>query len=124
MAYDERLAERVRAALVSELDMEEKQMFGGLCFMVRGHMALGIVRRDLMVRVGPDGYDDALRRKGVRPMDFTGRPLKGLVYVGGAYLGRTRDLEAWVARALAFVEALPERPPSARERKSRLKLAR
>ena len=114
MAYDERLAERVRDALKWQLDVEEKAMFGGLCFMVNGHMAVGIVRNDLMVRVGPDAYEDALGRKGVRPMDFTGRPMKGMVYVARSHLGRKRDLEAWVKRATEFVDTLPARHASKR----------
>lgn len=128
MAYDERLAERVRDALKWQLDVEEKAMFGGLCFMVSGHMAVGLVRNDLMVRVGPDGYADALGNKGARPMDFTGRPLKSMVYVGRAHLGRKRDLEGWVGRAVAFVATLPAKRvrecPAERAHRSRLKLER
>lgn len=77
-----------------------------------------------MVRVGPEGYDAALAEKGARPMDFTGRPLKGFVYVARAHLGRKRDLERWVERALAFVGTLPARGSAERERKSRPRLER
>ena len=125
MAYDERLAERVREALKWQLDVDEKRMFGGLCFMVNGHMTLGLVKNDLMVRVGGDAYDDALAKKGTRPMDFTGRQLKGFVYVARAHLGRKRDLEAWVERALAFNATQPVKKAVAeRKRKPRLTLER
>jgi len=117
MAYDETLAVRIREALNQHLDVEEKAMFGGLCFMVGGHMAVGIVKNDLMVRVGPAAYEDALARKGVRPMDFTGQPLKGMVYVARAHLGRKRDLESWVAQATDFVATLPKRDPARRAAK-------
>ena len=77
MAYDEKLADRVRGVLVDRRDVHEKKMFGGLAFMVRGHMCVGIVDRELMARIGPDASEKALTRPHVRPMDFTGRPLKG-----------------------------------------------
>ena len=82
MAYDEKLADRVREVLQRRRGVSEKKMFGGLAFLVNGHMACGVQGDDLMVRVGPDAYDAALKKAGTRPMDFTGRPLKGMVYVG------------------------------------------
>ena len=107
MAYDEGLADRVRATLLPRPDIEEKKMFGGLTFMVGGHMCCGVIGGDLMVRVGPDAYEDALAAKGARPMDFTGRPLRGMVYVGpGGH--RTDDaLASWVKRGTDFVASLP-----------------
>ena len=81
MAYDEGLAQRVREALSDRRGLSEKKMFGGLCFLVNGNMACGIVRDELMVRIGPAAYDHALAEPEAREMDFTGRALKGFVYV-------------------------------------------
>jgi TfoX/Sxy family transcriptional regulator of competence genes len=107
MAYDESLADRVRAALAGTPGLREKRMFGGLCFLVRGNMACGIVRDTLMVRVGPDGYAAALAEPHAREMDFTGRPLRGMVYVDAAGVRTDADLAAWVGRGTAFAGALP-----------------
>jgi hypothetical protein len=108
LAYDEALADRVRDALVDEPDVREQKMFGGLAFMVRGHMCVGLLGDELMVRVGPDGYDDALRRAGVREMDFTGRPMRGIVMVASSAL-RGRAMRTWVDRGRAFIATLPPR---------------
>ncbi len=120
MAYDEKLAGRVAKVLDGRDDVVSKKMFGGLAFMVGGHMTVGVVGEELMVRVGPDAHADALKRPHARPMDFTGRPMKGMVYVGAAGTKAMRDLRGWVSRGLAFTEALP--PKSAEKAKpSRLK---
>lgn len=107
MAYDHRLADRIRSVLASERGISERQMFGGLAFMARGHMCCGVVGSDLMVRVGPDAHDRALARKHVRPMDFTGRPLRGMVYVDAAGCGSARSLRSWIEQGLSFVRSLP-----------------
>lgn len=107
MAYDEQLAERVRVGLADAPDLAERHMFGGLAFMVAGHMACGISGDDLMLRLGPEGAERALSRPHARPMDFTGRPMRGYVFVGP---GGTRDdgeLGEWVAGAVAFTATLP-----------------
>lgn len=108
MAYDEELANRVREAL-SDADVEpaERQMFGGLAFMVDGHMTVGIIDDELMVRVGKDGHDDALAEPHAREMDFTGKPMTGMVYVAPEGLGDDGDLAAWVRRALDHTRSLP-----------------
>jgi TfoX/Sxy family transcriptional regulator of competence genes len=113
MSYDEKLAERTRAILDSRDDVIEKKMFGGLAFMVRGHMCVGIVDRELMVRVGPDAYESALAVAHARPMDFTGKPLRGMVYVGAAGLRTEPGLRAWVDRGLRFVSTLAMKRPAA-----------
>jgi hypothetical protein len=105
--FDEALAERVRAALGPRADVVEKKMFGGLCFRVGGHMTVGIEKTNLMVRTGPDAYEDALGQPHARPMDFTGRPLRGFVYVEPAGLRTDKQLSAWISRGLAFAESLP-----------------
>ncbi|HVL87098.1 MAG TPA: TfoX/Sxy family protein [Candidatus Thermoplasmatota archaeon] len=99
MPYDPRLADRVRAALTGKGAVERK-MFGGLAFLVRGKMLVGVLGDDLVVRVGPEGYERALRLPHARPMDFTGRPLRGLVYVGSAGVRTQAGLRAWLARAV------------------------
>jgi TfoX/Sxy family transcriptional regulator of competence genes len=120
VAYDEDLASRVRAVLPPAKAVTERQMFGGLAFMLGGHMFCGVVRDTLMVRLGPDGADRALNRPHVRPMDFTGRPMKGMVFVEPAGLHGAAVRE-WVAAAAAFARELPPKPaasrasPSARE---------
>ena len=110
MAYDERLAERLRAALAGKRAVTEKRMFGGVAFLVRGHMCCGVTGEDLVVRVGPAAYEAALARRHARPMDFTGRALPGFVYVGPRGTARKASLEMWVAQGLAFVRTLPAKP--------------
>jgi TfoX/Sxy family transcriptional regulator of competence genes len=106
MAYDEKLAERVRVVVGAEQGLSERKMFGGLAFMLEGHMFCGIVGSDLMLRLGPEGADTALDRPHVRPMDFTGRPLAGMVYVAPEGL-RGAALRRWVEQAAAFARTLP-----------------
>jgi TfoX/Sxy family transcriptional regulator of competence genes len=111
MAYDEDLASRVRLILTGRCEFSERKMFGGLAFMIEGHMGCGVVGGDLMLRVGPDGYQDALARPHARPMDFTGRPLTGMVYVDPAGFRTEKALAGWVGRALTFIQTLPARDP-------------
>lgn len=106
MAYDNKLAARVRIALAGQ-PATEKAMMGGLCFMVGGHMCVGVTNDKLMVRVGADGHARALTLKHAVPMDFTGKPLKGFVFVLPAGCATQRAVDAWVKRALAFVATLP-----------------
>ena len=107
MAYSEALAARVRAALAEQGGVSERRMFGGLCIMVHGNMALGVIGEELVVRVGPDAYADALAHPDARPMDFTGKQLKGLVYVSAAGVASDDALADWIFRGLAFVTELP-----------------
>ena len=109
MAYDETLAERVRDVLVSEQGVTEKKMFGGLCFLRGGNMALGIVGEELMVRVGKDAYEASLALPHARKMDFTGREMRGMVYVGTDGIEFDADLAAWVERGLCFARSLPDK---------------
>ena len=106
MAYSEALANRVREALAREKGIDEVKMFGGLSFMVGGHMALGIVGDQLMVRVGPGGYQRALGRVHAREMDFTGRSIRGFVFIEPAGIRTKRSLASWVAPAVAFARSL------------------
>ncbi len=107
MAYDEELARRVRSALEHQPDLAERPLFGGLAFLVRGNLCCGVVGRELMVRVGPRGYDEALRERYARPMDFTRRPLRGLVYVEGPGIAGDAALRGWVDRGARYAASLP-----------------
>ncbi len=119
MAYDEGLAERIRGVLSDRLDVSEKRMFGGIAFMVRGHMAVGIVKDDLMVRVGPEAHDRLVRQRNARPMDFTGKPMKGFLFVASSGLDADADLERWVGHGLTFVTSLPAKTASRQRRRPR-----
>ena len=103
MAFDEALAERVRRILATREDVSERRMFGGLAFMVGDHMACGVLRDELIVRVGRDGHDDALAQPHARPFDFTGRPSRGIVFVGPGGIDGDPQLEAWVDRGVRNV---------------------
>ncbi len=107
MPYNEKLAERIRAALADRTDVSERKMFGGLTFMLRGNMCCGVDKENLMVRVGPDAYDEALAQPGARLMDFTGRPLKGMVYVGPEGYESDDGLHGWVQRGVEYALSLP-----------------
>lgn len=117
MAYDEKLAERVRAELAQRKSIAEKKMFGGLCFLERGNMLCGLVGDTLMARVGPDGYESALERPHVKPMDFTGKPLKGMVYVEPEGVKTKPRLKKWIGECAKFVDTLPEKKPKTRAAK-------
>ena len=115
MAYDERLANRIRRALGDETDYTERKMFGGLAFLRRGRMCCGIVGNDLMVRVPVDEFDALLRRDHVRPMDFTGRPLGGFVYVSPPAFRTATALRTWLSygeRAANEKAARPAKSPA------------
>ncbi len=100
MAYDEILADRVRKILHDkQVRFDEKKMFGGLCYMVKSKMCLGVVKDELMVRMDPDLYEDALTKEGCREMVFSGRPMKGFVFV---HAGDGRALAYWIQLALDF----------------------
>ena len=107
MAYDEGAAQRVREALDERDDVTEKKMFGGLAFLLGGNMCLGVVGEELMVRVGPDAYAEALERPHAREMDFTGRAMKGFVYVATEGFDADAALADWIARGVAFAGSLP-----------------
>ena len=103
MAYDEQLAARIRRALDSRgVRYEEKRMMGGLCFMVDGKMCVGVEKQKLMARIDPVIYESALDRRGCVPMDFTGRPMRGFVFVNPPGVLSKRDLLWWLDRALEF----------------------
>ena len=107
MAFDHLLAERLRCVLTARTEIAEKKMFGGLAFMVSDHLCCGIVNDSLMARVGPAQYQESLSLPHASFMDFTGKPLKGLVYVAPAGIASDQQLVDWVERCLRFVQTLP-----------------
>jgi TfoX/Sxy family transcriptional regulator of competence genes len=106
MAVDERLLERVRSAL-GRRRVSEKRMFGGVAFLLRGHMCVGVLGSTLVVRVDKEKSDSLLSPPHVRPMDFTGRPMRGFLYVDGPAIRTAAALKKWVDRAVAYASALP-----------------
>lgn len=109
MAYDEKLAVRVRKALIGRPGLTESKMFGGLTYMLGGNMCCGVHKGELIVRVGPGHYADALARPGARPMDITGRPMNGWVFVAPAGWRTEKDLRRWVDQGAAFALSLPSK---------------
>jgi TfoX/Sxy family transcriptional regulator of competence genes len=96
MAYDEKLASRIRDALAETRGVTEKKMFGGLCFLVNGKMVCGVLGNDMIAKVGRENHERVADRAHVRPFDFTGRPAAGMVYVEPAGLKTRKALESWV----------------------------
>ncbi len=119
MAFDERLETRIKQVLERDgTGYETKYMFGGVAFMVRGHMAVGIVKDDLMVRVGPEAHEKALEEPHVRPMDFAGRPMKGMVYVDPAGTRTDAGLARWVGVATGYAATQPVKEKKAPKKAS------
>ena len=112
-ALNAQLVERIDGALSHRSDVVMKKMFGGIAFMVKGHMTVGVNGNDLMARVGKHSMSDSLALPYARPMHFAGVPLAGIVYVGPKGLETNLDLIAWLNRAISFVESLPAKPKSA-----------
>ena len=109
MAYDAQLAERVRRLLARRKDITEKKMFGGLAFLLRGKMCCGVLQEDLVVRVGPERYAAAVAAPHARPMDFTGRPLRGFLFVAAAGYKTDAALRKWLQQAIEFASSIAGR---------------
>jgi TfoX/Sxy family transcriptional regulator of competence genes len=108
MAYDEGLAARVRTLLDARSDVEDREMFGGIVFLVAGNMACGVMAEDLVVRAGRDAADDLLASEaGTRVFDMTGRPMRAWVVVAPEATADDGDLERWVRRGEEFAASLP-----------------
>lgn len=107
MAFDETLAARIRQTLAPFPDVDERKMFGGIAFMLRGNMCCGVVGDMLMLRLGNEGAAAALAERHTRPMDFTGKPLKSMIYVGPEGISTPEDLNRWVRRGAEFAATLP-----------------
>ncbi|MDI1354979.1 MAG: TfoX/Sxy family protein [bacterium] len=102
MAYNESLVDRIRESLVSVPNVEEKHMFGGVCFMVKGKMCAGVIKDEMMCRIDPALEETVLEMPSCRPMDFSGRPLKGYVFVDESGMRSKKDLQYWVNLCLDF----------------------
>jgi hypothetical protein len=109
VAYDENLGARIRALMADREGVTERKMFGGLAFMVDDRMAVGVIGDELMVRVGPEAHAEALARPHVRPMDFSGRPMQGYVYVGPAGISADAELADWVGAGADYAATQPPR---------------
>jgi TfoX/Sxy family transcriptional regulator of competence genes len=109
MAYNEKLSQKVQDLLLQIPGIEGKKMFGGIGFLLHGNMACGILNDDLIIRVGPDSYEDALGMPHTRVFDTTGRAMKGWVMVAKAGYSSDGDLATWVQRGVAFASTLPEK---------------
>ena len=107
MAYNENLSLRIQELLVDQPALEGKKLFGGIGFMLQGNMACGVNKDDLVVRVGPEGYEQAVIRPYTRPFDITGKPLKGWFLVGPVGYSDDDDLVAWVEEGVTFALSLP-----------------
>ena len=107
MAFDETLADRVRDLLAPRADLGERKMFGGIAFMIAGNMAVGVIDDDLMVRLDPADAERALAEPHTRPMDFTGKPMKGMIFVDSAGTASDEDLASWVDAGADFASSLP-----------------
>ena len=107
MAFDETLAARIRDALARKRGVEEKKMFGGVGYLLHGNLLVGVWKDALIVRLGSDNYDDALREPHVREFDITGRPMKGWVLVEPGGVEDDEQLTDWIERATRFVRTLP-----------------
>ncbi len=110
MAYDEDLADRVRELISPRADVTERQMFGGIAFMVAGNMACGVLGEDLIVRLGEEEAEKALDEDDVRPFDFTGKPMKNIVYVSPEGTADDASLAEWVEAGAGFAASLPPKP--------------
>ena len=110
MPYDEGLAQRIRELLDDDPRIGEKRMFGGVAFLANGNMAIGIIRDELMVRVGRDAHDAAVALPHARAMDFTGRPMRGFVQVAPPGFAEDADLRAWLERGIACAVAQRDGP--------------
>ena len=103
MSFNEKLADRTREIIsLTHKNVEEKKMFGGLCFMVNDKMCVGVEKERLMVRLDPAKYDEVIEKEGCKPMDFTGKIMKGYVFVDIDALNTKKKLEYWVKLALDF----------------------
>lgn len=107
MAYNQGLADDVRSRIGNHLDLTEKEMFGGIAFMIGGNMAVGVSGDELMVRVGKEAHDQAVAKPGARIFDLSARPMRGWVVVAPEGLDTDAALDAWIDQGVAFAESLP-----------------
>lgn len=102
MAYDEKLADRIREAIAGKGDIEEKKMFGGMCFMLNGKMCICVSHEEMMCRIDPGLYETVMEKPGLRPMVHNGKTMKGVVYVSQDVIKSKKEFDYWVNLSLAF----------------------
>ena len=102
MAFNEKLNNRIREAMAALRKVEEKYMFGGVCYMLNGKMCLGVVKDEMMCRIDPDKYEGTLEKKGCREMIFTGRPMKGYVFVSEEGMKTKKEFDYWIGLCVEF----------------------
>lgn len=119
MAYNEKLAERISKLLKPQKGVVEKKMFGGIAYMFKDKMMCGIVKDDLMVRCMPDDYETLLKKPHAREMDFTGRPMKGFLYVGSDGIKTDKQLSNWLYVGIEFALKSPPKKPKAKMKKTK-----
>ncbi len=107
MAYDEKLAERMRSRLKGTRNLAERKMFGGVGFLINGNMACGVIKQDVILRLSDGDFGAALKKQHVRVFDMTGRPMKGWVFVAPAGVSTDRALRAWMDKAITYARSLP-----------------
>ena len=107
MAYDQRLADDVRARIGDRSDLTEREMFGGIAFMIGGNMAVGVSGDELMVRVGKEAHDDLVTEPGARTFDMSARPMRGWLSVSSEGLRTDASLDSWIERGVSYAESLP-----------------
>ena len=113
MAYNEAMAERIRKLLARRKGLAERKMFGGIAFMLNGNMCCGVVDDRIVLRLGKDGSDAALKEPHIEIMDFTGRPIRSMVYLGPGACAREVELKQWLDRSVKFTSSLPKKEVSA-----------
>lgn len=107
MAYDQSIADEVRTAIGGHSGLTEREMFGGIAFMINGNMAVGVSGSELMVRVGKDAHDEVVSLPGARTFDMGARPMKGWLSVSEEGFSTEKDFAAWVERGVSYAESLP-----------------
>jgi TfoX/Sxy family transcriptional regulator of competence genes len=107
MPYDETVAKRVRNVLKRRKGVTERKMFGGIAFLVNGHMCCGVNEKNIVLRLGKEGAAEAIRERHTREMDFTGTPMASMIYLTPTGYRSEEDLKAWVDRAVQFAKTLP-----------------
>ena len=102
MAFNEKLSDRIREALAGLKKVEEKYMFGGVCYMLNAKMCVGVVKDEMMCRINPDVYEKAIEKTGCRPMDFNGKQMKGYVFISEEGMKTKKEFDYWIALCVEF----------------------
>lgn len=110
MKYETSLVERIKSLLDSDQEMQEKEMFGGYCFLLNRHMCVGVIGNSLLARIGPGHYSKSLAQNYIKQFDYAGRPMADVVCIEAELIETDDELKGWIEKCLTFVESLPEKP--------------